>query len=251
MKTKNVLRILAVVFAMVMMFVIVSCDKTPDEPETTTPQNTEHVHTEESIPAVAPTCTTTGKTAGKKCSECGEILVPQMDIAVVGHTWDAGKVTVAPTCVAAGEMTYTCEAEGCGATKTEEIPATGEHTPGEAATCTTAQTCTVCNAELAAALAHSYQRDVANNAQRFNATWGVCTDCGFVEAKHEHILENGKCKYCEAVPFTMEVTSIFDMDGDTKGDVFTMANMLPEQFRAEGVLHINAKLDNLSTAPHG
>ena len=278
MKTKNVLRILAVVFAMVMMFVIVSCDKTPDEPETTTPQNTEHVHTEESIPAVAPTCTTTGKTAGKKCSECGEILVPQMDIAVVAHTWDAGQVTVAPTCVAAGEMTYTCEAEGCGATETEEIPATGEHTPGEAATCTTAQTCTVCNEVLvaalghtpgdaatcttaqtctvcnevlAAALGHSYQRDVANNPQRFNATWGICTDCDFVEAKHEHILENGKCKYCEAVPFTMEVTSIFDMDNDTKGDVFTMANMLPEQFRAEGVLHINAKLDNLSTAPHG
>ena len=281
MKTKNVLRILAIVFAMVLMLAIASCDLfKPEEttPEETTPQNTEHVHTEESIPAVAPTCTTIGKTAGKKCSECGEILVPQMDIAVVAHTWDAGQVTVAPTCVAAGEVTYTCEAEGCGATETEEIPATGEHTPGEAATCTTAQTCTVCNevlvaalghtpgeaatcttaqtctvcnAELAAALAHSYQRDVANNAQRFNATWGVCTDCGFVEAKHEHILENGKCKYCEAVPFTMEVTSIFDMDGDSKGDVFTMANMLPEMFRAEGVLHINAKVDSLTTVDHG
>ena len=281
MKTKNVLRILAIVFAMVLMLAIASCDLfKPEEttPETTTPQNTEHVHTEESIPAVAPTCTTTGKTAGKKCSECGEILVPQMDIAVVGHTWDAGKVTVAPTCVAAGEVTYTCEAEGCGATETKEIPATGEHTPGEAATCTTAQTCTVCNEVLvaalghtpgeaancttaqtctvcnevlAAALGHSYQRDVANNEQRFNATWGVCTECDFVEAKHEHILENGKCKYCEAVPFTMEVTSIFDMDNDSKGDVFTMANMLPEMFRAEGVLHINAKVDSLTTVDHG
>ena len=43
------------------------------------------------------------------------------------HTWDEGTVTVEPTCAEAGVMTYTCTA-GKGFTKTEEIPATGEHT---------------------------------------------------------------------------------------------------------------------------
>lgn len=45
------------------------------------------------------------------------------------HSWDNGTVTKEPTCVAAGEKTYTCEI--CKETKTETIPATGEHAWGE------------------------------------------------------------------------------------------------------------------------
>lgn len=41
------------------------------------------------------------------------------------HEFDDGKVTTAPTCVNPGVKTYTCKK--CGATKTEEIPATGKH----------------------------------------------------------------------------------------------------------------------------
>lgn len=45
-------------------------------------------HTEEAIPAVDATCTTAGKTAGKKCSVCGEVLEAQQDIPATGeHTW--------------------------------------------------------------------------------------------------------------------------------------------------------------------
>lgn len=36
------------------------------------------------------------------------------------HVWDAGAVTVEPTCMTVGEMTYKCTV--CAATKTEEIP---------------------------------------------------------------------------------------------------------------------------------
>ena len=39
------------------------------------------------------------------------------------HNWDAGEITTPATCETAGVMTYTCEV--CGATKTEEIKATG------------------------------------------------------------------------------------------------------------------------------
>lgn len=42
-------------------------------------------HTEEIIPAVAPTCTTDGSTEGKKCSVCGKVLLaPEIDPAK-GH----------------------------------------------------------------------------------------------------------------------------------------------------------------------
>ena len=41
------------------------------------------------------------------------------------HTWDNGTITMAPTCTAKGEKTYTCTV--CNATKTEEV-ATTEHT---------------------------------------------------------------------------------------------------------------------------
>ena len=42
------------------------------------------------------------------------------------HTWDAGVVTKEPTATVEGEKTFTCTFDGCGATKTEAIPATGE-----------------------------------------------------------------------------------------------------------------------------
>lgn len=57
----------------------------------TTPEP--HVHTEEPIAAIAPTCTNTGLTEGKKCAECGEILIVQTTINALGHTEviDVGK----------------------------------------------------------------------------------------------------------------------------------------------------------------
>ena len=51
------------------------------------------------------------------------------------HTWDTGTVTKEATCTEPGVKTYTCTDEGCGETKTEEIPATG-HTYGENGICT-------------------------------------------------------------------------------------------------------------------
>ena len=62
----------------------------PTTPEVTTPGTPEHSHTIEEIPAVAATCTATGLTAGQKCSECGEVLAFQEEVAALGHDYVDG-----------------------------------------------------------------------------------------------------------------------------------------------------------------
>lgn len=61
---------------------------TGSEPPNST--NTDHTHVEETIPAVEPTCTETGLTEGKCCSECGETIVEQEVVPALGHTTDSG-----------------------------------------------------------------------------------------------------------------------------------------------------------------
>lgn len=76
-------------------------------------------HKEETIPGYAPSCLADGLTDGKRCAVCGETTLAQTAIPALGHSWDGGTVTKAPTTTEAGELTYTCEV--CGETKTEEI----------------------------------------------------------------------------------------------------------------------------------
>ncbi len=105
----------------------------------------------------APTCTETGYTT-HTCA-CGDSYVGD-EVAALGHSYET--VVVEATCTTAGSKTYTCTA--CGYSYTEELPAPG-HTPGEAATCTADQTCTVCGEILAEKLGHDYVD-------------GTCSRCG-------------------------------------------------------------------------
>ena len=55
-------------------------------------------HTEVVDKAVAATCTTAGKTEGKHCSVCNEILVAQQTVAATGHEYDNACDTTCNTC---------------------------------------------------------------------------------------------------------------------------------------------------------
>lgn len=104
----------------------------------------DHEHTAVEIPAVAPTCTETGLTAGSKCSTCEAIIVAQETVPVLEHIVEHVAAKAA-TATEAGNVEYwyctACEVvwldEQRTTTATKEdvvIPATGEtviETPAE------------------------------------------------------------------------------------------------------------------------
>lgn len=97
------------------------------------------VHTFETIPAVAATCTKSGLTEGIKCATCGETLKAQEEVAAPGHKEEIipGK---AATCTRKG-LTDGIRCSVCDTVlkAQEEIPALGhtvEILPAVAATCT-------------------------------------------------------------------------------------------------------------------
>ena len=73
-------------------------------------------HTEESIPAKAPTCTETGLTEGVKCTVCGRTLTAQEEVAATGHTNSKAVVEnqVAATCTAPGSYDEVVYCLACG-----------------------------------------------------------------------------------------------------------------------------------------
>lgn len=113
-----------------------------------------HVHTEESIPAVEATCTHTGLTEGIRCSVCNTVLKQQEIVPALGHSWSGWIETKPSTCTAKGEEQRKCSR--CTESENRET-ALKAHTPGGAADCTHALTCTVCGTKLVEKLGHDWE----------------------------------------------------------------------------------------------
>ncbi|MBQ8523880.1 MAG: S-layer homology domain-containing protein, partial [Clostridia bacterium] len=127
---------------------------------------------EVTLEAVAPTCTETGLTEGKKCSVCGEILVAQETVEALGHTEET-LAAVAPTCTETG-LTEGKKCTVCGeiTVAQETVDALGhteETLAAVAPTCTETgltegKKCTVCGEitvaqEVVPALGHDFAEE--------------------------------------------------------------------------------------------
>ena len=161
----------------------------------------EHTNKED-LKAVEATCTTTGLTAGKKCSDCGAIIVAQTEVAMKDHDWG----TVEYTWTKNGNS-WTCTAEHTCANSNHTTPETATATVtskvATPATCdkmgTTTYTATFSvdwatqqtkDVEDIATIAHDYTDSYVDNENDANHT-AKC-ECGD-DITENHSYVSGKC----------------------------------------------------------
>ena len=178
-------------------------------------------HTEVTLAGVPATCTTAGLTEGKMCSACKMITVEQTAIAATGHT-EVTLAGVPATCTTAGltegKMCSTCKM----ITVEQTVIAATGHTAGAAATCTAAQVCTVCKAEMVAAKAHTEVtiEAVAPSCTAAGSTEGKkCSACGVVTVAPEVVQPTGH--NLEEIP---AVEPTYSEAGSTAGSKCTVCN---------------------------
>ena len=157
-------------------------------------------HTEVTIPAVAPTCTSTGLTEGKKCSVCNTVTKEQTTVAKLAHT-EVDMPGTAATCTTTGLT----DGKQCSVCQTWTVPQevvpehghTLETIPGQAATCTEdgltdGKKCSVCQT----VTEEQETIPAAHTEVTLEAVDPTCTEPGYTEGK--------KCSACDTVLVAQE-----------------------------------------------
>lgn len=136
------------------------CEKTKTEPVSVDSSAHKWSEWTEKTPA---TCTES-KVEERTCAHDSAHKETRKSGAPLGHKWDEGTVTTLPQVGVAGEKTFTCTVTGCGATKTEPVPAL-DHT-------------------------HSYTGEWQKDA---SGHWKVCdgSDCNEKSMQAEHDWDEG------------------------------------------------------------
>ena len=136
------------------------------------------------------------------CTRCN--YTTYIEEAALGHdrvSHDAKN----PTCTEIGWQAYvTCSR--CDFTTYKEIKAKG-HTAGAEATCTAAQICTVCNAELKAALGHDEVEHEAQSPTCTEIGWDAyetCSRCSYSTKVEKAALDHAIVKHEAQTPTCTE-----------------------------------------------
>ena len=170
------------------------------------------------LPAVAPTCTKPGKTAGKECDFCGLDLEGLEEVPATGHTGTWTTLSQ-PTCQRTGEKRFLCSV--CGHTETEVLPIVDHNPvdlPAVAPTCTkpgktAGQECDFCGLDL-----EGLEEVPATGHQTVteSAVAPTCTQSGLTEGSY--------CGICGEVFAKQEVVPA---TGHTEGDPITENRVEP------------------------
>ncbi len=141
------------------------------------------------------TCTKNGVTGGNYCDRCNDgKAAAEAIIEKLGHNADGSIPHVDATCTQPGVVggTY-CDRCNRGKEAAEKVISAKGHTAGATATCTNAQTCTVCGAEITAALGHNYNRTITHidaTCTEDGVTGGTyCSRCNDGRAEAGVVLE--------------------------------------------------------------
>jgi len=148
-------------------------------------------HTEIEDPAVNPTCTQTGLTAGSHCSVCNATIVEQETLPALGHKYTEYVSNDDATCLENGTETAKCDRCSETETREEEGSAKGHNEVADVAvapTCTqpgrtAGSHCSECGAQLS----ESKEIPTSNHSWMYQRKIGKtvivrCADCGTVES---------------------------------------------------------------------
>lgn len=176
------------------------------------------------LPAVAPTCTQTGLTAGKQCAKCDAIVVPQQTVPALGHEYAAEEIVKQSTCAEKGIKRKTCSR--CGETEDTELPFSNEHTFTE--TVTQEATCTeygeirlVCNTCGYQTTKRTDRKEHSYKSTEYE--WGYCVNCGLVDFEDD-------AEFIDAMLSEWESDLWYYYEGDACTIYFQNCLQLPDQY---------------------